>query len=216
MWTSTSIGVEELVPTVTKARSSSADKSASSAGSGFCGLLGRVGFLDFCGFYADRQTGAESLSQQSKTRTSVADPGSASGGTFQCMQFLPFLSIFSYLFYLGYLSLLGLQTKTRRQSNSSTLCSFKSHNPETFMSSTASASVHAICKRSQKCLVQKVGHLGSLGWIPMIQVLLNSSCVALQYMRLEQSFFIETFQSYTLLKIVQKLLFHRVCLHTNQ
>ena len=111
----------------------------------------------------------QSLSQRSKTRTSVADPGSASGGTFQCMQFLPFLSIFSYLFYLGHLSLLGLQTKTRRQSNSSTLCSFKSHNPETFMSSTASASVHAICKRSQKCLTQKVGHLGSLGWIPMIQ-----------------------------------------------
>ena len=99
------------------------------------------------------------------------------------MQFLPFLSIFSYLFYLGHLSLLGLQTKTRRQSNSSTLCSFKSYNPETFMSSTASASVHAICKRSQKCLTQKVGHLhvGSLGWIPMIQVPFNSSCVALQY-----------------------------------
>ena len=123
----------------------------------------------------------QSLSQRSKTRTSVADPGSASGGTFQCMQFLPFLSMFSYLFYLGHLSLLGLQTKTRRQSNSSTLCSFKSHNPETFMSSTASASVHAICKRSQKCLAQKVGHLGSLGWIPMIQVPINSPCVALQY-----------------------------------
>ena len=124
---------------------------------------------------------SQSLSQRSKTRTSVADPGSASGGTFQCMQFLPFLSMFSYLFYLGHLSLLGLQTKTRRQSNSSTLCSFKSHNPETFMSSTASASVHAICKRSQKCLAQKVGHLGSLGWIPMIQVPINSPCVALQY-----------------------------------
>ena len=81
------------------------------------------------------------LSQRSKTRTSVADPGSASGGTYQCMQFLPFLSIFSYLFNLGHLSLLGLQTKTRRQSNSSTFSSFKSHNPETFMSSTASASV---------------------------------------------------------------------------
>ena len=119
----------------------------------------------------------QSLSQRSKTRTNVADPGSASGGTFQCMQFLPFFIYFSYLFYLGHLSLLGLQTKTRRQSNSSTLCSFKSHNPETFMSSTASASVHAICKRSQKCLAQKVGHLGSLGWIPMIQVPFNSSCV---------------------------------------
>ena len=37
---------------------------------------------------------SQSLSQWSKTRTSIADPGSASGGTFQCMQFLPFLSIF--------------------------------------------------------------------------------------------------------------------------
>ena len=32
----------------------------------------------------------QSLSQRSKARTNVADPGSASGGTFQCMQFLPF------------------------------------------------------------------------------------------------------------------------------
>ena len=94
----------------------------------------------------------QSLSQRSKTRTNVADPGSTSGGTFQCMQFLPFFIYFSYLFYLGHLSLLGLQTKTRRQSNSSTFSSFKSHNPETFMSSAAIAFVHAVCKRSQKCL----------------------------------------------------------------
>ena len=92
----------------------------------------------------------QSLSQRSKTRTSIADPGSASGGTFQCMQFLPFFIYFSYLFYLGHLSLLGLQTKTRRQSNSSTFCSFKCHNPKTFMSSAASAFVHATPKRSQK------------------------------------------------------------------
>ena len=92
----------------------------------------------------------QSLSQRSKTRTSVADPGSASGGTFQCMQFLPFFIYFSYLFYLGHLSLLGLQTKTRRQSNSSTFCSFKSCNPETFMSFAASAFVHATLKHSQK------------------------------------------------------------------
>ena len=124
---------------------------------------------------------AQLLSQQSKIRTSVADLGSASNGTFQCMQFFPFLSIFSYLFYLGHLSLLGLQTKTRRQRNSSTFCSFKSHNPETFVSSVANTSLHAICKRSQKCITQKVGQLGSLGWIPMIQVPFNSSCIALQY-----------------------------------
>ena len=57
---------------------------------------------------------------------------------------------FSYLVYLGHLSLLGHQTKTRRQSNSSTFCSFKSYNPETFMSSAATAFVHATLKRSQK------------------------------------------------------------------
>ena len=96
------------------------------------------------------------LSQRSKTGTSVADPGSASGGTFQYMQFLPFFIYFSYLFYLGHLSLLGLQTKTRRQSHSSTFCSFKSHNPETFMSSAASAFVHA----TLKCL-QKAPHIKS-------------------------------------------------------
>ena len=84
-------------------------------------------------------------SQRSKmvqnNSTNVADPGSASGGTFQCMKFLPFFIYFSYLSYLGHPLLLGLQTKTRRQSNSSTFFSFKSHNPETFMSSAASAFV---------------------------------------------------------------------------
>ena len=144
---------------------------------------------------------SQSLSQRSKTRTNVADPGSTSGGTFQCMQFLPFFIYFSYLFYLGHLSLLGLQTKTRRQSNSSTFSSFKSHNPETFMSSAAIAFVHAVCKRSQKCLAQKVVRFGSLGWIPMIQVPFNSSCVALQY-ETGTKFSIERFQSYTLLKTV--------------
>ena len=41
--------------------------------------------------------------------------------------------------------------------------------------------VHAICKRSQKCLVQNVARFCSLGPIPMIQSPFNSSCVALQY-----------------------------------
>ena len=49
------------------------------------------------------------------------------------------------------------------------------------MSSAAMAFVHAVCKRSQKCLAQKVIRFGSLGWIPMIQVPFNCSCVALQY-----------------------------------
>ena len=49
------------------------------------------------------------------------------------------------------------------------------------MSSAAITSLHAVCKHSQKCLAQKVVRFGSLGWIPMIQVPFNSSCVALQY-----------------------------------
>ena len=97
------------------------------------------------------------------------------------MQFLPFFIYFSYLSYLGHLSLLGLQTKTRRQRNSSTFCSFKSYNPETFVSSAATAFVHDTLKCSQKCLAQKVARFGSLRWIPMIQVPFNSSCTALQY-----------------------------------
>ena len=121
------------------------------------------------------------LGQLSKTHTSLADTGSASGATFQCMQFLPFLSIFSYLFYLGHLSLLGLQTKTRRQSNSSTFRSFKSYSLETFMSSAVAVFVHALCRRSKKYLAQKVGNFGSLGPIPMIQPPFYSPCVALQY-----------------------------------
>ena len=49
---------------------------------------------------------------------------------------------FSYLFYLVHLPPLGLQTKTKRQSNSSTFCLFKSYNPEIFMSSMVTAFVH--------------------------------------------------------------------------
>ena len=49
------------------------------------------------------------------------------------------------------------------------------------MSSAVNVFVHAIRKRSKKCLTQKVAHFGSPGWIPMIQVPFSSSCVALQY-----------------------------------
>ena len=73
-----------------------------------------------------------------------------------------FFIYFSYLFYLGHLSLLGLQTKTRRQRNYSTFCSFKSHKLETFMSSAASAFVHATCKHSQKVPHAKSGTF----WFP--------------------------------------------------
>ena len=76
--------------------------------------------------------------------------------------FLPFFIYFSYMFYLGHLSLLGLQTKTRRQRNSSTFSSFKYHNPETFMSSVATAFVHDTRKRSQKVPRAKSG----MFWFP--------------------------------------------------
>ena len=76
--------------------------------------------------------------------------------------FYRFLIYFACLFYLDHLSLLGLQTKIRRQSNSSTFRSFKSHNPETFMSSAAIAFVHATLKRSQKVPRAKSGTF----WFP--------------------------------------------------
>ena len=47
------------------------------------------------------------------------------------------------------------------------------------MSSAVNIFVHAI--HLKKCLAQKVGNLGSLGLIPMIQLPFNSTCVALQY-----------------------------------
>ena len=49
------------------------------------------------------------------------------------------------------------------------------------MSSAVNVFVHAIRKRSKKCLTQKVGRFGSPGWIPMIQPPFSRSCVALQY-----------------------------------
>ena len=49
------------------------------------------------------------------------------------------------------------------------------------MSSAVNVFVHTICKRLKKCLAQKVGHLGLLHPIPMIQAPLDNSCVALQY-----------------------------------
>ena len=49
------------------------------------------------------------------------------------------------------------------------------------MSSAVKVFVHAICKHLKKCLVQKVGHLGLLHPIPIIQLPLNITCVALQH-----------------------------------
>ena len=54
-------------------------------------------------------------------------------------------------------------------------------NTEAVTSSAVNVFVHAIRKRSKKCLAQKVGHLDLLGPIPMIQPPFCSSCVALQY-----------------------------------
>ena len=49
------------------------------------------------------------------------------------------------------------------------------------MSSTVNVFVHAICKRSKKCFAQKVARFCSPGSIPMFQLPLDSSLVALQY-----------------------------------
>jgi hypothetical protein len=83
--------------------------------------------------------------------TNIADPGSASGATFQCMQFLGvFINFFNLSCSYRPSLLLGLQTKTRRWTNSSTFFSF---NPVTVVSSMAIGFVHAVHKRSQN--VQK-------------------------------------------------------------
>ena len=49
------------------------------------------------------------------------------------------------------------------------------------MSSAVNAFVHAICKPSKKCLAHKVVPFGLCGPIPMIQLPLASTLVALQY-----------------------------------
>ena len=75
---------------------------------------------------------------------------------------IPMHAIFAvlYIFFLPVLSRPSFTSrtpKTRRQRNSSTFCSFKSYNPETFMSSAATAFVHATLKRSQKVPRAKSG-----------------------------------------------------------
>jgi hypothetical protein len=100
------------------------------------------------------------------------------------MQYWPFFIHFSCLLYLGHLSLPGLETKTRRQSTSSTFCSFKSYNPIIRRHSWAPRQARLcmlLASAHKKCLAQKVVRFGSLGWIPMIQPPFNSSCAALQY-----------------------------------
>ena len=68
------------------------------------------------------------------------------------------------------------------------------------MSSAVNIFVHAIRKHSKKCLEQKVVRFGSPEWIPMFQP--HWIALELVYnMRLEPSFSIERFPSYTLTKI---------------
>ena len=67
----------------------------------------------------------------------------------------------------------------------------------------------------KKCLAQKVVRFGSPGWIPMIQVPFNSSCVALQY-ETGTKFFHRAVPKLHAVKNNAKLLFYRVLLHTNQ
>ncbi len=122
------------------------------------------------------------------------------------MQFLPFFIYFSYLFYLGHLSFLGLQTNTRRQSNSSTFWTSKSYNMETFMSSTASAFVHATRKRYQKVPRAKSGTF----WFPWMDPVdgfqwFNPNSIALVLlfnMRLERSFSIGIMSAIPLIALI--------------
>ena len=91
---------------------------------------------------------------------------------------IPVHAIFAVFVFLSRPAFTSRTSKTRRQRNSSTFFSFKFYNPETFMSSAATA--FCACAH-KKCLAQKVARFGSLGLIPMIQVPFNSSCTALQY-----------------------------------
>ena len=65
------------------------------------------------------------------------------------------------------------------------------------MTSTVNGFVHTVRKHSQNVPRAKVGHLGSLAPIPMIQPPFCSSCVALQYESGSKFFH----QSYMLLNI---------------
>ena len=87
-----------------------------------------------------------------------------------------FCRIFIYFSYQSYLGHTSLQTKEQLF-----YILFKSHNQETSTSSVVNGLVHAIHKRSKKCLVQKVAHFGSLRLIFMIELPLDSSGVALLY-----------------------------------
>ena len=75
------------------------------------------------------------------------------------------------------------------------------------MSSVVNIFVHAIRKRSKKCLAQKVGILGALGPIPMIQPPLDNSIVALQY-ELGTKYFHRAVPESHAVKISAKIIFN--------
>ena len=104
-------------------------------------------------------------------------------------QFLSIFIKFSYL-YVGHLSLLRLQTKTIRWSNYS-FCSFRSYNPETFMSSAVSDFVQAVHKYSLIVPREKRATF----WFPWTNSNDNN-------MSLYWDLTIQQFQSYMTLKIV--------------
>ena len=85
--------------------------------------------------------------------------------------------LFSYLFYLGHLSLLGLQ----RPEDKATLLLSARSSSITRRHPWAPGKCFCACYLLALTKVPraKVGHLGSPGWIPMIQAPFNSSCVAL-------------------------------------
>ena len=96
----------------------------------------------------------------------------------QCMQF--FFAVFIY-FFIPVLSKLSFtfRTPNKDQKIEQLFFLFKSYNPETLMSSAVNGLCMLYASAHKKCLAQKVGHLGSLGPIPIIQPPVSSSCVAL-------------------------------------
>ena len=91
------------------------------------------------------------------------------------MQFLPFF----YLFFLPVLSRLSFTSRTPNKDRGTLLlCACSS--PITRRHSGAPRRpllCMLLSSAHKKCLAQKVARFGSLGWIPMIQVPFNSSCL---------------------------------------
>ena len=122
----------------------------------------------FCGavFVLRARAQVQPLGQRSTYNTTIADPGSPYVHTFQCLIFFR-LQPFFYGWYLSSTSLPRLQTKTRRQSNSS-VSTFLFYNPETPRSSVAAVKRHPFFTRHKKRLAGKVARIGSTTAIPMI------------------------------------------------